>query len=156
MKRHRPLHSIHPSLAEGPYSLRGHVFELLKGHFWMRRRKAAPSGPHGNRCSATPTPINPPAIRAPLATDQKAIMPREASMTLSQGPKARNLTLIHIEGWDCECQGVVRAWVCAGLCVSQLVIVSFDKACLQEYKGTSHKNPVTAGCRTHKHAHTQA
>lgn len=126
----------------------------------MRRRKAAPSGPHGNRCSATPTPINPPAvtaaIRAPLATDQKAIMARDAGMTQSRGPRARNLTLIHREGWDCECQGVGRARVRARLCVSQLVIVSFDKACPQEYKGTSHRKPVTAGCRTHKHIHTQA
>ncbi|KAL1275972.1 hypothetical protein QQF64_035595, partial [Cirrhinus molitorella] len=63
--------------------------------------------------------------------------------------KSQKLTLLQREGWDCECQGVVR--VCVRLCVSQLVIVSFDKARLQEYKGTSHRKPVTVCWRTLAH-----
>lgn len=83
----------------------------------MCRGKAVLSSPHGNRCSATPTPINPPAvtvvIMVPLAADQKEIMSKIASMTQAQA-KSQKRTLTEREGWNCECQGVVR--VCVRLC----------------------------------------
>lgn len=85
----------------------------------MHRGKAALSGPHSDRCSATPTPINPPAvttvIRVPLAADQKAIMAKKASMTRAEA-KSQKLTPIQRERDGTASVRVLCVYVCACVC----------------------------------------